>query len=1061
MGEVYEAEHRVLRRRYALKLLPEDFATRTDAVRRFEREAEVMAILEHPHIVRVDEFGQTERRYWLRMELVHGVETEVVTLGQYAVKKGGKFEEGEFAVILKQILEGLAYAHAKGVVHRDLKPGNILLEKDPAGDIQIKVSDFGLARVIGEEFIRNQAQVSVSRSMGEAKLEMSLGDEATKEEGTSTRALLGTWEYMSPEQRRSEAADSRSDVYAVGLICYRLLTGQELGRKAVSEFGSNPAWDEFVDKALNQTAAARYANGGEMLAAFAKCEGAVNKGKPAYPRNLPDIGEYEILEVIGHGGMGVVYKARQRSNQRIVALKTILGGEHADEDFKSRFRREARLASKLNHPNIVPVLDIGEHDGQPYFCMKYVPGTNLAQKTVNQPLRPEEAARYVEAMARAVQYAHEHGVLHRDIKPSNILVDADDCPKVTDFGLARQMNSESGLTSSGAILGTPGYLPPEQLSAGSGEIGPTSDVYGLGAVLYHLLTGRPPYLSSTAADTLKQLQETEPVPPRQLNMAVPHNLQAICLRCLRKKQRQRYQTALELAEDLQRYLQNQPILSQFDGELESDAEAPHQSIWRLLLFLGLATLAGAVWLQQNKLNQPTPVPVHPNPTIKPIVSVTNISVVEHTSPPPPADSGSYGWLGVHILKNSLSHGWPGPIHCKIQGVNQTLETNLAGNDNQFRMRIGNYSVTLTHSAEPNWNLVGPPAKINGNETNTLNFTFIYETLRVESDPPGALVNWLSWATPANPRQTNHFTPFAIRFRSGAIPLTARSRRYYDTCSTNYFYPNSDSKSNLPFTIHLTPKPVPFAWMPWTNSLGMVFRWLESQHLWTCEIETRVGDYRVFTEDKNESHYDPRIRMFSVTSNGWKQLGYSWNNPGPDFSQNEDYPVIGVSWTDATNFCDWLTRCEQKAGRLDTNQQYRLPTTSEWFALAGGRRFPWGNELPPKGNYAGIEVLASDWPASWPVLTNHQDHYPRTAPVYAPEFGTNELGFYGLGGNAAEWCQEQVLCGGSWFDGESEDLDHLEKTVFEPAAPNERQDRNGFRVFLQDLALLKASQTGSP
>jgi formylglycine-generating enzyme required for sulfatase activity len=191
------------------------------------------------------------------------------------------------------------------------------------------------------------------------------------------------------------------------------------------------------------------------------------------------------------------------------------------------------------------------------------------------------------------------------------------------------------------------------------------------------------------------------------------------------------------------------------------------------------------------------------------------------------------------------------------------------------------------------------------------------------------------------------------------------------------------------------------------------------------------------------------------------LGYSWNNPGPDFSQTEDYPVIGVSWTDATNFCDWLTRCERKAGHLDNDQQYRLPTASEWFALAGGRRFPWGNELPPKGNYSGIEVLASDWPAPWPVLTNHQDHYPRTAPVYAPEFGTNELGFYGLGGNAAEWCQEQVLCGGSWFDGESEDLFHLETTVSEPAAPNERHDRNGFRVFLQDLAPLKASQTESP
>lgn len=272
MGEVYEAEHRVLQRRYALKLLPEDFATRTEAVRRFEREAAVMANLEHAHIVRVDEFGETEGRYWLRMELVKGVEPEVVTLADYAAQKDGKLAQGEFAIILKQILEGLAYAHGKGVVHRDLKPGNILLEKAANGELHVKISDFGLARVIGEDFIRNQAQVSVSRSMGDSKTlgaPKSLGNQPTLNEGTSTRALLGTWEYMSPEQRVGDEADAQSDVYAVGLMCYRLLTGKELGRKAISDFGANPEWDAFADKALEQEKSARYATGAEMLAAFA------------------------------------------------------------------------------------------------------------------------------------------------------------------------------------------------------------------------------------------------------------------------------------------------------------------------------------------------------------------------------------------------------------------------------------------------------------------------------------------------------------------------------------------------------------------------------------------------------------------------------------------------------------------------------------------------------------------------------------------------------------------------------------------------------------------------
>ena len=192
-------------------------------------------------------------------------------------------------------------------------------------------------------------------------------------------------------------------------------------------------------------------------------------------------------------------------------------------------------------------------------------------------------------------------------------------------------------------------------------------------------------------------------------------------------------------------------------------------------------------------------------------------------------------------------------------------------------------------------------------------------------------------------------------------------------------------------------------------------------------------------------------------------GSSWVIPGQPrtgFFQNEDYPVIGgVSWTDATNFLRLVTRRDE---RRATQQRPTISAAHDqrMVCLGGGTAFSLGDDLPPKGNYAGIEVLASDWPAPWPVLTNHQDHYSRTAPVYAPEFGPNQLGFYGLGGNAAEWCQEQVLGGGSWFDGESEDLDHLQTTVFEPAAPNERQDRNGFRVFLQDLAPLEATQNGS-
>jgi serine/threonine protein kinase len=304
MGEVYEVEHTTLGRRYAIKLLPADFAARPEAMARFRREARVMANLEHRHIVRVDEFGETEGRHWLRMELVKGVGAErgglrmevrgpkseaggqraairdpkpdsaqlCVTLGDYAAQHEGRIGEEEFVLILQQLLQALAYAHGKGVVHRDLKPGNILLDKDSQGRLVVRVSDFGLARVIGDEFIRSQARLSLSRSLGTAKTlggEASIGGAKTVEDekGSSTRALLGTWEYMSPEQQRGEDADARSDIYAVGLMCYRLLTGRELGLKKPSQLveGLQPAWDSFIIRAMEQDPAARYPSSQEML----------------------------------------------------------------------------------------------------------------------------------------------------------------------------------------------------------------------------------------------------------------------------------------------------------------------------------------------------------------------------------------------------------------------------------------------------------------------------------------------------------------------------------------------------------------------------------------------------------------------------------------------------------------------------------------------------------------------------------------------------------------------------------------------------------------------------
>lgn len=257
--------------------------------------------------------------------------------------------------------------------------------------------------------------------------------------------------------------------------------------------------------------------------------------------------------------MGVVYKARQRSLHRVVALKLLLSGRFASKESIQRLRAEAAAAAVLSHPNIVAVHEAGEIDGQHYFSMNYIAGRNLAEMVHEGPVPARRAAKYVCAIAEAIHYAHQHGVLHRDLKPSNVLIDQDDQPRITDFGLAKRLDEESDLTVSGKAIGSPSFMPPEQARGHRREIGPASDIYSLGALLYHLLTGRAPFVAETMEATLVQVLHVEPVPVRRLNPDVPVDLETICLRCLEKESHRRYATARDLAEDLRRFENDEPI----------------------------------------------------------------------------------------------------------------------------------------------------------------------------------------------------------------------------------------------------------------------------------------------------------------------------------------------------------------------------------------------------------------------------------------------------------------------------------------------------------------------
>jgi eukaryotic-like serine/threonine-protein kinase len=288
------------------------------------------------------------------------------------------------------------------------------------------------------------------------------------------------------------------------------------------------------------------------LLALGLAAGAPNEG----PRRF---GRYEVVELIGRGAMGVVWRVRDPALDRVVALKLIAAGRFADAQAIDRFGKEAWAAARLSHPHAIPVYEVGEHDNQPYFTMELVEGQRLTDLVRDTPLAPERAARYVCQIASAIHAAHALGVVHRDLKPSNVLVDKLDHARVGDFGLARRVDVDGDASLAGGAVGTPSYMPPEQAIGGRSDA--RSDVYGLGAILYELLTGRPPFLADRVVDTLRQVVEVEPAPPRLLNRKVPRDLETVALKCLCKEPERRYASAAELGDELGRFLAGKPIRS--------------------------------------------------------------------------------------------------------------------------------------------------------------------------------------------------------------------------------------------------------------------------------------------------------------------------------------------------------------------------------------------------------------------------------------------------------------------------------------------------------------------
>ncbi|GEM_PF-1293783 len=578
VGRVYRAVQLSLNRTVAVKVLEEGLFSLEEITQRFLREAEFVARLEHPHIVPVYAAGREEILHFFAMRFVDGPSLSERMERGMSLGDGLRF--------LAHVADALAYAHARGLVHRDVKPANILIADDSA-----LLTDFGLARMLEGTTI------------------------------TASNAYLGTPRYFSPEQARQERATARSDLYSLGVILYEIAVGRHpfapiqdpgpsrdelISRIASGRFDPpreiRPDLPEEIDsllrRAMTEDPGERYSSGVEMRQALERALARMSAAKSAGKT----FGKFLLQEKLGHGGMGIVYKAHQTDLRRDVALKVLLNEECADETTILRFEREARSAARLRHPNIVPIHEIGETDGRHWFTMDYIDGEDLEDWAAREKPGPRRTFEIVHEAAQAIAYAHDQGVVHRDLKPANILIErSTGRVLVTDFGLAKDLKvNHTKLTASGEVMGTPSYMAPEQLS---GTATPLSDVYALGAILYDLLTGRPPHDGATPADTVLSLAHQDPPAPRSLNPNLHRDAETICLKALERDPRRRYATTAALVEDCRRFLSGEPIGARPMGPAARLVRkiSRHRAVFVPILVAVAIALAAASWAAASAL----------------------------------------------------------------------------------------------------------------------------------------------------------------------------------------------------------------------------------------------------------------------------------------------------------------------------------------------------------------------------------------------------------------------------------------------------------------------------